>query len=172
MNINNSMLIDNEHGVFSVLNLAKIQLFEGYQWQSEDINERAAVGSIFHAYENPPTQSVASLTIVDVTNDDSEPDISKIEQTDVEEIDCRLRSAVASQFNLTRWMASKLNQSESLKGLVTPYIVKVADIEWQYIALRFSTKERKMVVIGMFDVSKSGVLASAVFEAIQNISLS
>lgn len=171
MKINNSQLIDDEHRIFSVLDIAEIQLFEGYQWQGEDINETTAIGSVFHAYENPPTQSVASLTIVDVTNDASEPDISQVQQADVEEIDSRLRAAVAVQFDLVRWMSSKLNQSATFKALVTPYITNDAGTEWQYIALRLSTKDRKVVVIGMFDVAKSGVLAGAVYQAIQNISL-
>jgi hypothetical protein len=55
MKINNSQLIDDEHRIFSVLDIAEIQLFEGYRWQGEDINETTAVGSVFHAFENPPT---------------------------------------------------------------------------------------------------------------------
>jgi hypothetical protein len=168
----NSRLIDEEQRVFSVLDIVNIALFEGYQWQGEDIKETTAVGSVFHAYENPPTQSVASLTVVDVTSDASEPDISQVEQADVQEIDEQLRAAVAVHFDLVRWMSSKLNQAATLKALVTLYITNDAGAQWQYIALRLSTKGRKLVVIGMFDVAKSDVLAGAVYQTMQNISLS
>ena len=168
----NSRLIDEEQRVFSVLDIVNIALFEGYQWQGEDIKETTAVGSVFHAYENPSTQSVASLTVVDVTSDASEPDISQVEQADVQEIDEQLRAAVAVHFDLVRWMSSKLNQAATLKALVTLYITNDAGAQWQYIALRLSTKGRKLVVIGMFDVAKSDVLAGAVYQTMQNISLS
>lgn len=47
MKIKNSQLIDNEHRIFSVLDIAEIQLFEGYQWQGEDISEPTAIDSVF-----------------------------------------------------------------------------------------------------------------------------
>lgn len=34
----NSQLINEEQGIFSVLDTAEIKLFEGYQLQGEDIN--------------------------------------------------------------------------------------------------------------------------------------
>ncbi len=108
---------------------------------------------------------------MDVTNDASEPDISQVEPADVKEIDSWLRAAVAAQFDLVRWMSSKLNQSATFKAIVTPYITNDAGTVWQYIALRLSTKDRKVVVIGMFDVAKSDVLAGAVYQAMKNISL-
>ena len=171
MAINNSKLIDSDNLVFSVLDSLSIQLFGGYDWQGEDINESTAIGSVFHAFDQPPTESVASLTIVDASGDVDEPDISPLTEAGVEKVDSLLRSAVESQMELDTWMASKLNEAGDLKALVTPYIVKNNGKNWQYIALRLSSKGRKIVVIGMFDVAKSDPLAKLVFRSMQTVGL-
>lgn len=171
MAISNSKLVDSENLVFSVLDSISLQLFGGYDWQGEDIDESTAVGSVFHAFEQPPTESVASLTVVDVSGDPDEPDISILSEEAVEKVDSLLRSAVESQMDLDTWMSSKLNEAGDLKALVTPYITKNNGKRWQYIALRLGSKGRKIVVIGMFDVAKSDPLAKLVFRSMQTVGL-
>lgn len=170
MAINNSELVDKDTNSFLVLGVVNIHLFSGYLWQGEDINEKTATGSTFHAFEDPPTFSVAALTVADVTADTDERDISSLEEGDVSEIDSQLRAAIESQMNVTKWMTSKLNVSNSFKGLVTPYIVSNNGRDWQYIALRVSYAGRKFAIIGMFDIAKQDPLAKLIFGTIQSVS--
>lgn len=168
--VKNSKLINSDEYIFSVLDYITIQLFGGYAWQGEDIDDPTAIGSVFHAFEDPPTESVASLTIADATGDPDEPDISTMSESDVEKVDALLRGAIESQMNVDTWMSSKLNESGDLKALVTPYIVQNNGKRWQYIALRLARNGRKIVVIGMFDVAKSNPLAQLVFRSMQGVS--
>jgi len=171
MRINNSKLINPGSNKFLILNTINIHLFNGYLWQSEDINEFTALGSIFHAFEDPPISSVAAITIADITNDPDEPSIELLEDKDVSKIDNKLRDAIESQMEVTTWMKSQLNISNGFKGLVTPYIVKSDEKDWQYIALRMEHLKRKFAIIGMFDIAKKDPLAKLVYTAIQSVSL-
>ena len=170
MAIKNSVLIDNELLVFEVLEFARIQLFDGVIWQGENINDASAKGAAFYAYDEPPTESIASITIVDVSDDSQEPDISQLSVDGVADIDANLKLAVSSNMDLIQWMGSHLNQTEKMKGLVTAYIVKNNGKEWQYIACRFSVKNRKLAAVGMFEVSKQDPLAKLVFQTLRSVS--
>jgi hypothetical protein len=169
MKINNSVLIDSNLK-FLILDKIIVDLFDGYTWQGADIDDPNTKGSIFYAYDNPPSLSVASIAVVDVSEDITEPDISLMKQEDVDRVDNQIRSAVESGMNLTKWMSSHLNETENQKGLVTAYVTADQGKEWQYIALRLSANNRKIVVIGSFDISKSDELASPIFNTMKNTS--
>jgi hypothetical protein len=170
MTINNSTLIDDELLLFDVLELVRIKLFDGVVWQGEDINEVSAKGAVFYAYDEPPTESIASITIVDVTEDLEEPDILKLSADVVSDVDAKLNLAVRSNMDLIQWMGSHLNQTEKMKALVTAYVVKNNSKDWQYIASRFSVGNRKIAAVGMFDVSKQDPLAKLVFQSLRSVS--
>lgn len=169
MKIHNSELIDNNLK-FLILDTIILELFDGYTWQGQDINDPNAKGSIFYAYDNPPSRSVASILAVDVTEDTSEQDISLMNPEDVDFFDNRLRADVESGMNLKEWMSSQLNVNQNNKVLVTAYITAESEKEWQYIAIRFSKNGRKIVIIGSFDISMKDALASPVFKTISNTS--
>jgi hypothetical protein len=170
MAINNSVLVDNDLLVFEVLEFVRIQLFDGVIWQGEDINDASAIGTVFYAYDEPPTESIANITIVDVSDDIEEPDISQLTVDGVADIDANLNLAVSSNMELIQWMGSHLNQTEKMKGLVTAYIVNNNGKEWQYIACRFNVQNRKLAAVGMFDVSKQDPLAKLVFQSLRSLS--
>ena len=178
MTIQNSELINPEQQLFSVLGLVSLRLPSQYSWQGQDIDDVNCKGSYFGAFEQDQMKvggiAVASFTVVDATNDATEPDVSTLEQADVQAIDDRLHEDTKSQLpmqgmSLVRWMSSHLNESENLKGLVTAYIAQQHDREWQNIALRFNAKGRKVVVIGAFDIARKEALAAPIFGVIRNM---
>ena len=178
MAIQNSKLIDPEQQLFSVLDLVAFRLPNQYWWQGEDIGDEKYRGSYFGAFEQDQTKeggiAVATITVVDATKDATEPDVSALDQADVQAIDDMLHHHTKSQLpmqgmELVRWMSSSLNQSESMKGLVTAYIAQQDDREWQNIVLRFNAKGRKVVVIGAFDIAKKDALAAPIFNVIRNM---
>ena len=178
MPIRNSDLVDPERGLFSILGLVAVRLDESHWWQSEDIDREGAQGAIFRAYKPEVAEQgeleVASITVVDVTDDPTEPDIDTLKQADIPALDSFLRHAISEQFlgdgrQMTRWMSSQLNESNELKGLVTAYIAMEEGKERQFIALRIKVKNRKLVAVGIFDVAEKDVLAAPIFNAIRNM---
>jgi len=112
----------------------------------------------------------------DVTNDATEPDVSTLEQADVQDIDDTLyegtRSGLQTQGReLVQWMPSQLNPSDRLNGLFTTYITRKLDEEWQYISLRLNAKGRKVVVIGGFDIAKKDELAEPILDVMRSIAV-
>ena len=170
MAVVNSTLIDAAGGVFSVLGVVSIRLFSSYRWNGKDIDYPEARGSVFYAYEDPPTVSVASISVVDISGDDSEPDISLIQSNDVPAIDMILKSSISKQMNVIRWMSSHLNEANGHKGLVTAYITASQNAEWQYIAIRTNHFGRRYVIVGMFDVAKATPLAKLVSDSLGSVS--
>ena len=131
--LQNCDLIDPEHGVFSVLDLVTLRLGGPYLWHGEDIDDETAKGAIFRAYERDVAKEgwldVASIMVVDASNDPTEPDVSTLEQDAVPVLDAFLHEGIrlqlaANKIELIQWMSSELNQSANGKALVTVYIVK------------------------------------------------
>lgn len=178
MSVRNSELIDPERGVYSVLGLVAFSLPGPYLWQDSGIDDEMAQGSYFGAYESKDPKEgsldVASITVVDATNDPTEPDVSTLVPADIQSIDDFLRESTQSQLpaqgmKLISWMPSQLNQSDNFKGLITAYIVEDQGKERQFFALRFKAKGRKVVAIGVFDIAKKEVLAVPIFNVIRNM---
>lgn len=184
MEIQNSELIDPEQGIFSILGLVTLRLGGPYWWQTEDIDEETAIGAIFRAYERENLEDdvdkdvldVASITVVDVTDDPSERDVSLIEQADIPLLDESLHMGIEKQLaadgmKLTKWMSSHLNKSESLQNLVTAYIANDQGKERQFIAVRMKVKGRKVVAVGIFDIAKKDKLAAPVFNILKSMAV-
>ena len=178
MAVRNSDLIDAEKGVFSVLGLVALRLGGPYWWNGEDIDEEIFKGAVFRAYEPEDAEKgcldVASITVVDATNDPTEPDISTLEEGGVPSLDSFLHESIKTQLmadgmELIKWMSSNLNHSGNLKVLVTAYIANDQGKQRQFIALRTKAKDRKIVAIGVFDVEKKEVLAVPIFNIMQNM---
>lgn len=174
----NSELIDPDQGVFSVLGIIALRLVGPYCWIYKDFDEELARGADFHAYEpwdeDEDRLAVASISIADVTNDPTEPDVSELEQTDVPALDDFLqrelrRLLTADGREIIRWMSSQLNQSDGIKGLVTVYITKEQGKERQTNALRTKVKGRKIAIIGVFDTAKKDVLAPLITSILRNM---
>jgi hypothetical protein len=183
MAVCNSNLIDPEQGVFSVLGLVAFRLSGlggHYFWQCEDIDGEMAKGAAFHAWAPEDAKegglAIASITVVDASNDPTEPDVSVLEQDDVPRVDGILQKdlgalLVANGMELIFWMSSQLNQSDGFKGLVTVYIASDQGKQRQSIALRIKAKNRKIVVIGDFDIEKKEILAAPIFNVMRNMVL-
>jgi len=168
--INRSTLYDSDPHLLTVLNSATIQLFTGYAWQCEEINDETAVGFNFSAFEDPPSKSVAIITVADATSDLEEPDISLVEDNGVNQVDLILKTAIQTNMDIVEWTSSKINKISELNVLITKYKARDDGKIWQYVALRLSNEKKKYVIIGMFDVAKSNSLAQLVFKAMQSFS--
>jgi hypothetical protein len=178
MVLRNCKLIDPEQGIFSFLDLVTFRLSGPYTWQNDDYNSDESKVSVFRAYEHDGDtnnrRDVASITIADATLDPTEPDIAPLQVADVPALDQLLLEGTHAQLTgegreLVRWMSSQLNQTDCMKALVTPYIISDQGVERQSITLRLSSKGRKFVVVGVFDISQKDALASLIFGVIHGM---
>ena len=178
--VSNSDLIDPDQGVFSVLGLVALRLDAKYCWQGEDIDDVMAKGAAFHAWVPEDAKegalAIATITVVDASNDPTEPDVSTLEKGAVPGLDALLQESVRSRLaadgrELIQWMSSALNEFGNLKGLVTAYIVNDQGKQQQNIVFRIKAKDRKIVAIGAFDIAKKQCLAEPIINAIRTMVL-
>jgi len=156
---------------FEVLGLVSIALPEPWWWQTEDMNEPAAIGAIFRCYEKGNEAELGYLLVADVSRDPSEPDISMHEDNGIPELDHFLESEVRSLMahdgrEMIRWMSSHLNRQPNGKALVTAYVARDQGRDRQYIDVRIRARQRNIVIAGCFDVNRSDQLAKPIFDAL------
>jgi hypothetical protein len=166
-------------GVFEVLDLIKIRPPGPWWWHTEDlIDPGGARGAIFRCYEdgyvaaNGELQELAYLMAADVTDDPTEPDISRFVESDVEKFDQTAEPAIRQLMandgrTLIKWMASHLSETSLGKGLMAGYIARDQGRERQYIDLRLRIRDRNAIIGGCFDISRKDDLVSPIWEAIQ-----
>lgn len=147
-------------------------------WKNDDTNGEQVKESVFRAYEHhgdgDSDYEVASITIADATLDVIEPDVSALEEADVHATDQALLEGTQTQLNaegrtIVQWMSSRPNQTDRIKGLVTVYTVGQHDQQRLCIVLRLTSKARKIVVIGVFDIAKTDALASLIFGVMRDM---
>ena len=132
MGLRNSKSIDASQRLYSILGLLSLRLEGSLLWHVKDFDQETTQGAIFTAYS--PTsvegqESLAYILAVDVTADETESDISMLEESDVSAIDRSLHDDTLKQFKtdgrqMVRWMSSQLNRSTRLNGLMTVYIAE------------------------------------------------
>jgi len=182
VSIANSELLDADHGLFSVLGLVSLRLIGPYLWRFEDYNEDLYRGTIFRAYPSlsePATQDVrdvAHICVVDVTEDAAEPDISKIDEADLSAIDASIRDSTqkeitASGMQLGQWLSSQLNETASLKGLITAFSTNEKGNERQCVVSRMNVKGRKLIAQCAFDIEKKEELSAPIFNILRNMTV-
>ena len=163
-------------GRFQVLGLASVTLPGPWWWHTEDIDDPAAQGSIFRAYELPNNQELAHVYVVDVSADISEPVVNEISEAQVAEVDALLRRGIEQQWNtdscsLEKWMGSQLNQAEGHMALVTAYIVNEGGERKQHVQARMTSRDRKVILGCCFMVSRAEELAAPVFNVLRGATL-
>lgn len=176
----NCEIHDKEHGLFSVLELVAFHLHGPYPWYWEDLHEDSYKGTIFYAYQ--PGESAediriaAHLIVVDATLDLTEPLISILVQTDIPSIDEYLHKAtqadmVTKGMELSKWRGTTLNRIGKLQTLVTSYTFIEDGTQREAVALRTTSKGRKVVALGDYDVSENNGVGSSIINIIRNMNI-
>lgn len=174
----NIQLVNADEGTFSILGLVVLRLFEPYIWKTQDVEQQTCRGADCRAYRRDDTsgRDIASVLVVDATDDPEEPNIEELNPSGVEALDRTLRTLVERDLVIagtpvTEWMSSQLNETTSGKGLVTPYVVFEEGKKWQYITLRIRAKGRNVVVLGAFDFEAKATLAAPMFSMMRTIQI-
>jgi hypothetical protein len=161
-------------GRFEILELVGIAVFGAWWWHTADLNEPKAKGAIFRCYEEGNDQELAYLLVVDVSEDPDEPDIADIKPESVAELDKFLETEIRKLLpsdgrRMVRWMSSKLNETPTLRSLITAYVAEDQGRERQYIDMRIPVRGRKVVVGGCFDVKRAAEFAAPILSALQSV---
>jgi len=164
-------------GRHEVLGLVSIATFGGpWSWYTEELDEPTLRGKIFRCYEEGNHQELAYLLVGDISDDADEPDLAHLAPERVGDLDKALEAGIRKGMandgrRMTRWMSSQLNETPNLRGLVTAYVAEDQGRERQYVDVRISVRDRKMVVAGCFDVKRANELAEPVVAALRNAAI-
>lgn len=167
----NVELLDSSNGTFRILDFINIRMPGGIAewWHTEDIEEDGNQGTIFTGVDNTAKQ-ILNIQVVDGTNDDSEPDISSVRESDVDRLDDYLHEQTRNGFEslgmpLTEWMSSSLNQPEKFpfaKYLASIYKFQTTDQEMIALAFRARINGRNAVLIGMTEAENQDAVGAIV----------
>jgi hypothetical protein len=164
-------------GIYEVLSRMLIRLpIEKLIWVPEDIDSPNAVGSCFRGFELSTEVEACFVCIVDVTNDQSEPDVEKLEKEDVPDIDQYLHLELKKHVEVSggvieKWMGTNLNISGFHKGLTVAYITKEEEILYQKYMLRHVVNHRKLIYMLSFRVDRGGELFRPLLNSLMEIKM-
>jgi len=138
---------------------------------SLQLQELSEFASAIWLVEENGNQILGSIQIYLANSDPTEPDISQLTDKDIPALDAEMESAITVQMPVLKYMGSKLNESANSKVLITPYTVDDDGAETQYLAVRTTVADQRIVMIGTFLVDRSDTLAAPMFSALQEASL-
>lgn len=152
--------IDLTKCLFQVLGFLTVDVSSPFWTLVEDVEDRTVRGAIFSfitdiecSNHRPP----ADFTIVDVTLDQAEPDVSTMTQDEISDFDDYLHEEIMcglpdSQAKLVNWIESNQYQIGGELHLITAYVMHVSGRNRQYVAIRRRLESRNICIIGTFDL--------------------
>jgi len=155
-----------DNNIFRFFGLVTLEVPSGdWSLEPQELSDR-----IVCVWLNNPTSHkvIGSVQVCLANSDPTEPDINSLEPQGVEALDNAMEKSIREQMTLIRYMGSKLNQKDGTKALVTAYITDEDGDETQFIAIRTSVGDQKLVMLGTFLVDHSEQLAQPVFNALQD----
>jgi len=166
--VKNADLIDGKTGLFSVLGLLTIYLKGPYRWQANDIQGDGYIGASFSLYNEEKTE-IGYIQLADASNDPEEPDINQVNESNFNDVDRLLRELLDKVIDIKEWMSPSLVEVGGKKSLMTTYITKRDEKDWQNIVLRMSINTKKIVVAGVFDIAHKDEAASIIFHSMHSV---
>jgi hypothetical protein len=154
--IRNSSYVDGMYEVLKVVRL-KLGLPGVAWWHTADYYEDGAEGGVFSALDEETRKIIATVIIVDVSKDSSEPDTSRLDESEAKAFDRHLeveaeRKLAAMDTKLVKWMSSQLNEASGQKALVTAFTHLQSGEAWQSVQCRLTVDGRRWVLSYSFDV--------------------
>ncbi len=180
MSLKNTKLIDSDIGVFSFLDILTIQVPPIGWWQSEDFEDEKSRGVIFSAFEPPknededPVLNIAWFLLADATNDPDELNITLLNEEKLSEVDKQLHQDIENSLKndgmiIQKWVPSELSEISGIKMLISSYLYTEGNVERQSVAVRFSVKDKNIVIILNYLLSMRDEIAQPIFETLHTI---
>jgi hypothetical protein len=169
--------IDLSKALFHVLGFLTVDVSSPFYTIVESVDDREARGVCFgfmKDIDNDHERIPADFTVVDVTSDVGEPDITKMTTEDVKEFDDYLfntieRELTSDNFKLIDWVTTEHHTIAGETVLMTGYIARVTGCERQYVAIRRRLANRNICIIGTFDVQRSDDFMNPIMEMLGRV---
>lgn len=178
MTATNATPIDIDKGLFSVLGFLTADISSPYWTHVEDISEPGAIGATFSFMPEEDKDGdhiPADFSVIDVTDDPGEPNISTLTTEDAAEFDAFLREEAeeglpAIGAMLVEWMNSHLNTSADAKALMTAYKGRMdGGKHRQYVCARRRFLQRNVLMLGSFDVERADEFLPRIMEMMARV---
>lgn len=139
----NADLIDPDQNLFNVLGFLYVQVSFPNWTNVRDIDCEGANGVTFTVVDDKsdPIVPLADFTVADVSEDQSEPDVTQITKDKIDAFNAQLREATAAGLEsegneLVQWMNTYLNHIDGEQALMTAYLARVNGQDRQYVVSR------------------------------------
>jgi hypothetical protein len=166
--------IDLSKSLFQVLGFLTVDVSSPFYTVIENVDECDARGvcfSFMKDVEHDSERIPADLTVIDVSLDLDEPDISKMKSND---IDALLRVSIerelsCDEFDLIHWIGSEQHVVAGETMLMTGYVARVCGRERQIVAVRRRMSDRNICIIGTFDVRRTDDFMRPIMEMLGRV---
>ena len=169
--------IDLNKCLFQVLGFLTVDVSSPYFTLVEEVQDQSAQGVIFgfmadadRDLEHIP----ADFTVIDVTADDDEPDVTKMSDDDVDEFDVFVRRGIELELEndsheIIRWIGTEKHIIAQEVVMMTGYVVRIEGCDRQYVIVRRRMACRNICIIGTFDVRRTDDFMKLIMEMLGRV---
>ena len=186
--INNYTVVDQDSGTVEINKTVRIQLPnplpESILSQGQNIDDDLYKGFEFNFY-NEKKEYIAGISVVDATNDKTEPHVASLKSSDLIKLDENIKKDFISQgVKIQNWTPIELIENEKEKLLILNFTrLRNNDQLWNEIHIRFSvckeanypqcpsSESRSYVVMGQYRNNEAEVVAEFIKKIIYNFSI-
>ena len=175
--MNGNVVCKYENGHYNILNLISVSLHPGFQWSHEELDDENSSGVNFYAFDDTDHENVlAFVSVVDVSKDDSEPDLSSLTPQNEKLIIDDLKKEIVNELaknsaEVIDWGLCFLWPLNMLYGLLVCYDVKHNGRILKNFSYRASVNGHKFVFFGTYDASMNDVLSNMIYGFFANTTL-
>ena len=169
--------IDLNKCLFQVLGFLTVDVSSPFFTLVEEVDDRVARGvtfSFIKDMEGDSDRIPADFTVVDVTRDIDEPDVSKMTEDEVSDFDAHLNETLDSElsndnFTIIDWIGTEQHTVAGEIVLMTGYVARVSGRYRQYLVVRRRMAGRNICFIGTFDVRRTGDFMRPIMEMLVRV---
>ena len=177
MHERNLETIDLSKCLFQVLGFLTVDVSSPFVTLVEEVDDPTARGVTFSFMSDMNSDSVripADFTVIDVSRDADEPDISKMTKDEISEFDVCLYKALEhelsqSDIKIREWIETELHVVAGETVLMTGYVATVAGCDRQYVSVRRRMAGRNICIIGTFDVQRTDDFMHPIMEMLGRV---
>ena len=186
--INNYTVVDQDSGTVEINKTVRIQLPnplpESILSQGQNIDDDLYKGFQFDFY-NEKKEHIAAISVIDATNDKTEPHVASLQSTDLMKLDEDIKKDFISHgIKIQNWTPIELIENEKEKLLILKHTKLENNGQLKFAThIRFtvckeanypqcpSSDSRSYVIIGEYQISEGNVIAELIKNSINSFSL-
>ena len=173
MELENSQIIDESTGLVLILGDVAINLFEGYKWYFEDINNSECIASNISAADSEGKE-ICSILIADAMRDDTEICVSDIMPSNVRKFHNEMSAGLTEAFrsessHIVSFEESELILKDMRKYLITNYLFNNDNVLYKRKAYRTTVNNKNIVIEVSFKADFEYTISDKLLEMMDDI---